>query len=110
MHWLLGIFTANFGIFGLEWIYRTSKFPDFSSALFGSPFFIPLILLGQFGLFWGFRGGGASSLIYAGIVFTVMNLAFRIVNTYVFIGESVSPYTWGALFLMVCATAIGALK
>ena len=110
MHWLLGIFTANIGIFGLEQIYRTSKFPDFSSALFGSPFFIPLILLGQFGLFWGFRGGGASSLIYAGIVFTAVNLAFRIVNTYVFIREPVSLYTWAALALVVIATLVGAMK
>lgn len=107
MHWILGILVANVSITALEWIYRTGQFLNFRQAFW---WVLPLMILGQFGLFWGFRGGGASSLIYAGIVFTMINIIFRIANTYLFIGETVSKFTWVALVLVVIATIVGALK
>jgi hypothetical protein len=106
MNWLIGILFANVSITALEYIYRTSQFSSYLSAL---PYVLPLYIIAQAGLFYGFRGGGASSLIYAGIVFSFVNLACRVGVT-LYIGEEVATATWIALALTALATGIGALK
>lgn len=107
MYWLLGILVSNISIALLEWIYRTNRFNSFFHAL---PYIIVPIIVGQLGLFYAFRSGGAKTLIYAGIVFTTLNILFRVVNTLAFIKEPVPVYTWLALVLMVAATFVGAIK
>lgn len=101
MHWTLWIVFANVGIFWLERVYRVGVFSNFISGL---PYMIIPMLIGQVGLFYGYRG--APSLLLAGALFTLINIILRIVNSY-YIGETPNTYTWlGILFLIISLTLL----
>lgn len=88
----------------LEYIYRTGWITGFWSHL--HILAIP-ILLGQVGLFYGFRL--APSLFLAGAVFTLMNLVLRSVNVLV-MKETFGLYQILGLVFMVIATLIFKMK
>lgn len=102
MHWILWILLANISIAVIEYFYRIGRFETFWQAL---PFLIVPIIMGQIGLFYGFRAGGASTLIHAGIVFTLMNLLFRLANTWL-VGEVITSNTIIAIILTGVAAFI----
>ena len=104
MNWLLWIFGANVGIMWLEYVYRSGAYTSFLHAL---PYIAFPILVGQIGLFYGFRG--APNLLVAGAVFTVMNVILRIANTY-FLGETINTYNWLGIVLLVTATFLLKVK
>lgn len=104
MNWLAWIALSNTGIFWLEYCYRTGKYDGFVQAL---PYIIVPMFLGQVGLFYGFRT--APSLLIAGAVFTVINVALRVTNTYI-IGESINYINWIGVVLLVLATILLKVK
>lgn len=94
--WVFFLLIANLGIMWLEYVYRVGLYPSFFKAL---PYIIVPILMGQFGLFYGFKL--APSLFVAGAVFTLVNVLLRIVNTY-HLGETMNTYTWlGVVALII---------
>jgi len=94
MIWLFWLLGANVCIAVVESIYRGAFYHSFWIAL---PYiFIPM-MLGQLCLFYGFRQG--PSLFVCGSVFTLINVVFRIVNTYR-LHEALNMYNWlGVAFL-----------
>ena len=60
------------------------------------------ILVAQAGLFYGFRL--APSMFSAAIMFTLMNTALRVANSYT-IGEPLNAYGWTGVVLL-CVSAI----
>lgn len=104
MNWLLWIVLANGGIMWLEYVYRSGSYNSFHAAL---PYIIVPVLIGQVGLFYGFRG--APSLLFAGAVFTVINVALRMVNSYL-LGEVPNIYNWAGVILLICATILLKIK
>lgn len=94
---LLWLLLANAGIFWLEYAYRTAKYGNFFQAL---PYIILPILMGQVGLYYGFRY--ATSLFVAGTIFTLINVGLRIVNSYR-IGENLNAWNWGGVAMLVVA-------
>ena len=104
MTWIFWLVLANGAIFILEWMYRTSYFVGFWSSL--HLLIIP-ILVGQLGLFYGFRL--APSLFLAGATFTIMNQLLRIGNSAI-LGEKVGWWQLLAVLLMVVAMLIFKLK
>ena len=102
--WIYWMLLANGSIMVLEYIYRAGTVTSFFSSL--HILIIP-IMLGQLGLFYGFRL--APSLIFAGIVFTIMNAVLRIINVLV-LGEKFGWQQIVALILMVIATLILKVK
>jgi len=106
MNWIPFILVSNIGIAILEYVYRKAVFASFWASL---PYTIIPILIGQFGLFYAFRVGGASSLIMAGMVFTLMNVALRIVNT-LLLGEPIGWTQIVALSLFIGASVVLQIK
>lgn len=104
MNWIAWIALSNTGIWWLEYCYRTGKYDSFVSAL---PYIIVPIIIGQVGLFYGFRS--APNLLIAGAVFTVINVALRVTNTYL-IGESINYYNWLGVVLLLVATLLLKVK
>ena len=104
MNWLAWIALSNTGIWWLEYCYRTGKYENFVVAL---PYIIVPMMMGQVGLFYGFRG--APNLLIAGAVFTVINVGLRVVNTYL-IGESINYINWIGVVLLVLATVLLKVK
>lgn len=100
MNWILWLLIANGGIFFLEWAYRTAYFTNFWSSLY---ILIIPILMGQLGLFYGFKY--APSLFIAGTVFTLTNILLRIINSLI-LGEAVGVQQIVALLLVILATVI----
>lgn len=98
MNWLVWIVISNISIAVIEYAYRAAKFPSFVTAL---PWLIVPILIGQAGLFYGFRS--APNLLLAGAMFTVINVFFRIVNSYI-LGEYPSMLNWAGVALLIIAT------
>ena len=97
MNWLVWLLLANAGIFWLEYIYRNGTYDSFIQA---SPYIVAPIVVSQAGLFYGFRG--APNLLLAGAVFTLMNLALRVVNSYR-LGEHLNIYNWLGVLLLIVA-------
>lgn len=99
MTWLLWILVSNVGIFWTEYVYRVGKYDSFIVAL---PYMLVPILMGQIGLFYGFRH--APTLFIAGATFTVVNVFLRIINTYR-LGEGLNLYNWLGV-LLLCVSVI----
>ena len=104
MNWFLWIVLSNTAIAIIEYIYRTSRYKSFIEAF---PYIIIPILIGQVGLFYGFRS--APNLLFAGAVFTVINVSIRICTS-TYIGESLNMYNWCGAILLVAATVLLKLK
>ena len=104
MHWIAWVFVANIGVFFVEYIYRSAKF---SSFLVAFPYIAVPILLCQIGLFYGFKS--APSLFYAGAIFTVINVGFRLVNSFV-LGETLNTYNYIGIALLLIATILIKIK
>lgn len=102
--YLLWLLVANAGIFWIEHVYRAGKYASFIEAL---PFIAIPILMGQVGLFYGFRQ--APSLLFAGALFTLMNVMLRLVNTYR-LGETLNYYNWLGVALLVASTILLKIK
>ena len=88
----------------LEYVYRIGWATSFWGSL--HILIIP-IMLGQLGLFYGFRL--APSLFLAGAVFSLMNLVLRSINVIV-LKETFGWYQVVALILMVIATLLFKMK
>lgn len=104
MHWFLWITLANGAIMWLEYIYRHGSYDQFLPAL---PAIIVPVLIGQLGLFYGFRG--APNLLLAGAAFTLINVALRIVNTYL-LGETINWWNWTGVVLLITASFLLKVK
>lgn len=104
MHWLCWIVLSNFGIFWIEYVYRSGKYGSFLEAL---PFICIPVFVSQLGLFYGFRG--ASSLFVAGAAFTVINVALRFVNTFR-LGETLNTYNYIGILMLIVATFLIKMK
>lgn len=102
--WILWILFANTGIFWLEYVYRNGTYSNFIPAL---PYTIVPILIGQIGLFYGFRA--APNLLIAGAVFTLINVSLRIVNTYR-LHETINVYNWLGVIFLIVATILLKIK
>lgn len=102
--WFIWILIANAGIMYLEHVYRNGAYTSFVTAL---PYTIIPILMGQVGLFYGFRG--APNLLFAGAIFTVVNVGLRIVNSYL-LHEVPNWYQWAGVVLLITATFLLKVK
>ena len=100
MTWLWWILLSNVAIFIIEYIYRKGLFSNFWEAL---PFTIIPILLGQLGLFYGFRVGGLKTLVLAGAVFTLINAIMRVGNS-VILGEKLGFLSFVGLFIIIAGS------
>lgn len=77
MHYAAWLLIANCAVAYTEYQYRCGDYDSFYTAL---PYIIAPIILAQLALFYGFRG--APSLFYAGAVFSLCNVLFRIINSF----------------------------
>ena len=97
MNYIFYLIFANIGIFWLEYVYRNGTYGSFWQAL--PVIFIP-IMMGQYGLYYGFKL--APSLFIAGTLFTVINVALRVINTYR-LGEHLNLWNWLGVILLLVA-------
>lgn len=104
MHYTLWLFLANISIAIVEYVYRAGDYSSFWEAL---PWLALPIIISQWALFEGFRV--APSLIYAGIVFSVINAVFRVVNSTI-LGEGVSVWQVSAVVLVILSSFLGKIK
>lgn len=104
MNWVMWIMMSNVGIFWLEYCYRVGKYGNFVQAL---PYIIVPMMIGQAGLFYGFRT--APTLLLAGAVFTVVNVFLRITNSYI-LGEHLNHYNWFGVVLLLAGTFLLKVK
>ena len=104
MTWIYWLLLANGSIMFLEYVYRTGWVASFFSGL--HILVIP-IMLGQLGLFYGFRL--SPSLFLAGAVFTTMNLVLRSFNV-IYLKETFGIYQILGLAFMVIATLLFKIK
>lgn len=95
--YILWLMLANAGIFWLEYVYRHGSYGSFVSAL---PYIIVPIFMGQVGLYYGFRA--APNLLFAGALFTLMNIGLRVINSYR-LGEYLNYYNWTGVALLIVA-------
>lgn len=102
MPWYIHLLIANGAIFCLEYIYRAGHYTNFFSSLVLT---LPLILIAQYSLFYGFRVTGATTLFLAGAVFTLVNVAMRIINSFV-LGEIPNGYNWAGILLLIVAVTL----
>lgn len=104
MNYILWLLLANAGIMWLEYTYRMGTFGSFLNAL---PYIIIPIMIGQVGIYYGFRL--APNLLFAGAMFTLINICLRIVNSFL-LGEVPNLYNWFGVFLLVVATFLLKVK
>lgn len=104
MHWALWLLLANGAVAVTEHTYRAAHFASFWQAL---PWLALPIVCAQWSLFEGFRA--APNLIYAGILFSVINAVFRIVNSTI-LGEGVSVWQAAAVALVILSSFLGKIK
>lgn len=95
MNYIFWLLFANAGIMWLEYSYRSGSYASFWVAL---PYIIIPIMVGQIGLFYGFRG--APNLFFAGALFTLINVGLRIVNSFI-LGEIPNAWNWLGVALMI---------
>ena len=104
MTWIYWVALANISIMCLEYVYRIG----WATSFFGSLHILIIpIMLGQIGLFYGFRL--APSLFLAGAVFTLMNLVLRSINVLV-LKETFGVYQILGLIFMIIATLLFKVK
>lgn len=106
MNWFWWILLANGAIFFLEYVYRKGEFSSFLSAL---PYVIIPIMIGQLGLFYGFRVGGLKTLVLAGAVFTLMNSVLRLANSLI-LGEKLGVLSFVGVFVLAVGTILLSLE
>jgi hypothetical protein len=104
MSWLAWIALSNVGIFWLEYCYRIGKYDSFIHAL---PYIVIPMMMGQVGLFYGFRA--APNLLLAGATFTLINVVLRVVNSYM-LNEPLNWYNWSGVALLIVATVLIKVK
>lgn len=102
--WWLWLLLANGAIFYVEHTYRLGKHESFFHAF---PEIVFPIMVAQIGLFYGFRY--APSLFFAGALFTLLNVALRVVNTFR-LGEHLNVYNWVGVLLLIVATVLLKIK
>lgn len=102
--WLFWIALANGAIMWLEHVYRNGSYTSFWQAI---PYIIVPVIIGQWGLFNGFRN--APNLLLAGAAFTLMNVLLRIVNSYL-LGEQPNAYQYAGVVLLITATFLLKVK
>lgn len=100
-HWLL---VSNTAIAVVEYMYRKGSYDSFIVSL---PYIAIPVLLGQVGLFYGFRH--APSLVIAGVTFSIINSLLRVGNT-LLLGERLGMYQVIALLLMIAASFVARMK
>lgn len=98
--WIVWLILSNAGIFWLEYLYRSGKYPNFVVAL---PEILLPVLVSQMGLFYAFRQ--APSLFICGSVFTLMNIALRLVNNHR-LGETLNNYNIAGIALLVVSVIL----
>lgn len=107
MPWWSYLLVANVAVFILEYLYRIGHFTSFATSL---PYTLPLVLITQWGLFYGFRAtDGAHSLFVAGTTFAMVNVGFRLVNS-LYIGEIPNGYNWLGIVCLVTALLLLRVK
>lgn len=104
MAWWQWLVLSNVAIAVVEYLYRKGVYDSFLQSV---PIIIVPVLVGQVGLFYGFRS--APSLIVAGITFSVVNSLLRMGNTLV-LGERLSVYQVLAVILMLVASQVARMK
>lgn len=104
MKWFFWIGVSNIGIFWIEYVYRKSTYSSFLEAL---PYIFAPILIGQIGLFYGFRS--APNLLVAGATFTLINITLRVVNSYR-LGETLNVYNWMGVACLIIAMLLLKVK
>lgn len=95
MHWTIYIILANISVAFTEYIYRKGSYENFFVAL---PVIFPLMLVSQYSLFEGFKN--APSLLLAGAVFSLLNIALRVVNC-AYLQENLNFVNWCGVAFMV---------
>lgn len=96
--WSLWLLLSNIAIAFIEYTYRSGNYHTFLQAL---PYIIVPVLIGQYGLFNGFRD--ADSLFLAAAVFSVLNCLIRVIVIH-YLGETLNWINWvGVLLLMLSA-------
>lgn len=103
MIWILWIIFACVAIFFLEYMYRIGHYDSFLQAL---PTLIIPMLIGQMGLFYGYRL--APSFLLAAIIFTLINQGTRPINIYL-AGEHLTIYGWLAILCVVVGVGLSIL-
>lgn len=94
MPWPLWLILANISVAYVEYQYRCGDYATFWQAL---PWLAVPIVVAQWALFEGFRG--APSLLLAGAFFSIINVAFRVGNSFL-LHESLNLYNWiGVVFI-----------
>jgi len=97
MNWVLASLLANVSIMWIEYLNRTGDYPTFLAAIRHTG---PLILVGQLGLFYTFRG--APTFLTAWAIFTTGNAVLRLLSSYVLVAEPPGLWTllgYGLMFL-----------
>ena len=101
--WIVWILSACGAIFFLEYIYRVGHYDSFWKAL---PYLIVPMLIGQMGLFYGYRL--APSFLLASVIFTLINQGTRPINISL-AGEHLSIYGWLAILCVVIGAGFSIL-
>lgn len=106
MHWTLWLLLSNIAIFWLEFSYRKGNYGTFFEAL---PYIIIPIMIGQLGLYNGFKY--ANSLLLAGATFTMINISLRVVNT-IRLGEhlNMNYWNWFGVVLLIISMILLKIK
>jgi len=102
--WSLWLLLSNIAIAFIEYTYRSGNYDTFLQAL---PYIIVPILIGQLGLFEGFRR--ADSLFLAAAIFSCINVSMRVVVCH-FIGETLSIVNWVGVALLFCSAILIKIK
>lgn len=97
MHWVAWLLIANGAVAFTEYSYRCGDYDSFWQAL---PYIILPIMLAQWALFEGFRA--APSLLLAGAIFSLINVAFRVGNV-VLLGEHMNTYNVAGVACIVAS-------
>lgn len=96
MLWMLALVLANVCIAGIEMMNRQAGENNFLQQLWYTG---PLILVSQFGLYFGFKE--APGFWIASATFTIGNTMIRVLNSYYFVGEPPGYWTWWGILLML---------
>ena len=102
--WIIWVLIANCGIMWLEFVYRSGQYNSFLQAL---PCIVIPMIIGQVGLFYGFRY--APSLFLAGAVFTLINVFLRVINSYR-LDEVPNNYNWLGIVFLILSTILLKVK
>lgn len=104
MPWPAWLILANVCVACTEYSYRRGGYDSFWCAL---PVIALPILLAQWSLFEGFRA--APSLMLAGALFSLINVAFRVGNV-MLLGESMNLYNYVGVACIVASVILLRVK